>query len=550
MALTSISAGKIVVAGLDSGVTARMFSNGTAQAAIEGWRHSSDLTLIDGGDIYTGSVTASKITAASLSAIASLTGNIKTAASGARVDIFPDSSTGFKVVDNSGNNVFECLVGGTDVGDVTIGNYAGGQGIKYDKSAGAILYKNLKWSEISDDDGNKPDNNATDGATFGDNITGGGSSNSQCGNDGFVTRYEQTIFGDGSDGDVTISSNTTMSSDMYYNNLTVNTGVTLTTGGYRLFVRNTLTLNLGSIVGYRGNAGTDGTNGTAGFPDVPLGSSGTPGAAGSPGAALAENILGGAPAGAASGMGGAGGTSAGGSVGIAGTSGTSVAKSYCGSGTGGSAGGSGGNSRIGYSGASGGAAGTGGSTSGTVYNKPHNVVFAIRLYDDNGSDIIRSAGGTAGSGGGGGGGGDNVYPNGRGGGGGGAGGCGSGGGVVMISARIIVNNGSISARGGYGGDGGNGGKGGNGGAASGYDRAGGGGGGGAGGAGGRGGLLVLIYTSYSGSGVKTTAGGGGGTGGNGGAKGEGTTDADDGFPGTAGAAGSNGSTGQLIELEV
>ncbi len=36
-------------------------------------------------------------------------------------------------------------------------------------------------------------------------------------------------FGDGSDGDVTISSNTTLVSDRYYNNLTVNNGVTLNT---------------------------------------------------------------------------------------------------------------------------------------------------------------------------------------------------------------------------------------------------------------------------------------------------------------------------------
>jgi hypothetical protein len=61
VALTSISAGKIIVAGLDSGVTARMFADSTTKTNIEAWRHASDVTLIDGGDIYTGTVTAAKI---------------------------------------------------------------------------------------------------------------------------------------------------------------------------------------------------------------------------------------------------------------------------------------------------------------------------------------------------------------------------------------------------------------------------------------------------------------------------------------------------------
>lgn len=50
-------------------------------------------------------------------------------------------------------------------------------------------------------------------------------------------------FGDGSDGDVVISTNTTLTRDMYYNNLTVNSGVTLTTGNYKIFVKETLTNN-------------------------------------------------------------------------------------------------------------------------------------------------------------------------------------------------------------------------------------------------------------------------------------------------------------------
>ena len=45
-------------------------------------------------------------------------------------------------------------------------------------------------------------------------------------------------FGDGSDGDVTISTPTTLTRDMYYDNLVVTD--TLTTNGYRIFVKDTI----------------------------------------------------------------------------------------------------------------------------------------------------------------------------------------------------------------------------------------------------------------------------------------------------------------------
>jgi len=49
-----------------------------------------------------------------------------------------------------------------------------------------------------------------------------------------------SVFGDGSDGDVVISSDTTLTRDMYYENLTVNSGIVLTTDGFKVFVRNVL----------------------------------------------------------------------------------------------------------------------------------------------------------------------------------------------------------------------------------------------------------------------------------------------------------------------
>jgi len=114
-----------------------------------------DTTIIDGGKIITGLLTATNIQTGTLSALP-----YQSAGSGARVLIFPDANTGIQIIDDAAADVFKVLVGGTDVGDVIIGNYAGGQGMKYDKSAGKIYYKNLAWSEVVDDDTNKPDDNA------------------------------------------------------------------------------------------------------------------------------------------------------------------------------------------------------------------------------------------------------------------------------------------------------------------------------------------------------------------------------------------------------
>ena len=52
----------------------------------------------------------------------------------------------------------------------------------------------------------------------------------------------ELIFGNGEDGDVTITTDTSLTEDMYYSNLTVNTGATLNPNGFRVFVKNTLTL--------------------------------------------------------------------------------------------------------------------------------------------------------------------------------------------------------------------------------------------------------------------------------------------------------------------
>ncbi len=55
VARTSINAGQIKIAGVDSTITSLLFSDTSRKAAVESWRHTSDTTLIDGGDIYAGS---------------------------------------------------------------------------------------------------------------------------------------------------------------------------------------------------------------------------------------------------------------------------------------------------------------------------------------------------------------------------------------------------------------------------------------------------------------------------------------------------------------
>ncbi len=82
------------------------------------------------------------------------------------------------------------------------------------------------------------------------------------------------FFGDGADGNVTISANTDLARDMNYANLTIDSTFTLNTKGFRVFVNGTLTNN-GTIANNGGN-GSGVTGGTAGAEGTLLG--GTAGA--------------------------------------------------------------------------------------------------------------------------------------------------------------------------------------------------------------------------------------------------------------------------------
>lgn len=123
---------------------------------IRNWGHPSDYTKIDGGDIYTGTVTANKITTATLAAITAdlgaitagtVTGaTIQTAASGARVLLNTSNLTAY---DDAATEIFKILISGADVGDVIIGS--SNSYVKWDKSATSLIFQSKPISPVSNE---------------------------------------------------------------------------------------------------------------------------------------------------------------------------------------------------------------------------------------------------------------------------------------------------------------------------------------------------------------------------------------------------------------
>ena len=211
-------------------------------------------------------------------------------------------------------------------------------------------------------------------------------------------------FGDGSDGDATVSGTVTLSKETHYNNLTITGTGILKPAGFRVFVKGTLTIQAGGTFNDAGNPG---------------GVSGTTNA----GAALTSRAY----LGAGSGAGGAGRSSTG-----AGSNGGS----------------SGGNSSpnnsgvqpTGGAGGTAGGANTGGTAGTAVALSPSQKWQAQALLFGG-----RQSGGTWNGGGGGGGGGCDITAGSA-----SSGGGGGGGGAVWLAANTISNAGAISANGGNG----------------------------------------------------------------------------------------------------
>lgn len=293
-------------------------------------------------------------------------------------------------------------------------------------------------------------------------------------------------FGDGSDGNVTISSPTTITRDMYYDTLTVNN--VLTTDGFMIYCK-TLITGTGTIQWGTPNNGNNGSGNTAGT------------GATQSGTGKLKSVVGGNGSNGSSAGGGSAPTSAAGS--------TKTASP----GVNGVSGGAGGSGSTGDQ-SSGGAGGT-----ASTYSKVGVLSFTTLQGIDLSLTGISVYDGSAGSSGGGGGSQD-AANSGSGGGGGGAGA--SGGGVIVI-AKSWAGTFIIKSIGGTGGTGG-------------IGTAGGGSantGGGGGGAGGAGGWSIVVYSSKTWTGSYNLVGGTGGTGGAG--HGSGST----GVTGTTGTTGSH-----------
>lgn len=255
----------------------------------------------------------------------------------------------------------------------------------------------------------------------------------------------QNIFCDGSDGDVTIAAPTTLTRDMFYDDLTFSSDIT--TGGFSIYVKGTLTRTGTAKIknnggnggaggnGTTGNGGTAGTAGAAaGFGTLPK-----PGAAGAGGIGAGAAFAGGGTGAEAGSNGGAGDGSITNSI----ASVASIAAASGGSGT---------------TSAGTGAGGTSASATTTQTTAvPRTPVTALNLLAII-SGTVTPLRGAASSAGGGGGGVSTKY-NGVRPGGGGGGGSGASGGTVRVAAKTIVDSGSgtmFEAIGGNGGAGGNG----------------------------------------------------------------------------------------------
>lgn len=269
---------------------------------------------------------------------------------------------------------------------------------------------------------------------------------------------------DGSDGNVTISSGTTtLTRDMYYNNLTMSGTGSIDLNSYRIFVKGVLDITAAAVGAIKSN-GANGGN-----------ASGT-----TAGAAVTVPVAGSV---GIRGQGAAGrtGTTAAGSTGNGGTAGTNGGSSNA-SGAGGTGTNAGG--------------GQGGAAAGAITHIKYYVTQFLRR-----NALINGGYGGPGGGGGGGDGTNN---------GGGSGAGGNGGGITAVYANIILKGTSTPA-GVFQANGGNGGNGGN------SDAAGVTGGGGGGSAGG-GGWLYIAYNMLAGPTVLNIGwahGGSGGQGGNG-----------------------------------
>jgi len=327
-------------------------------------------------------------------------------------------------------------------------------------------------------------------------------------------------YGDGSDGDVTISANTTNTRDMFYNNLTLSGAAINNTGGYRIFVKGKLTRSGTAKITNNGGAGGAGGAGSGG-------GAGTAGTAGTAPAGVTVPL----PAAAVAGVAGVYQTVNGKTNGNNGLAGNSLTNTIASSTTF-TAGAGGNGTSVGAGTATGGTKGTD-STSTQTTAMPRSLLTATTLSFPGGTSItlLRPSAGSP-SGGSGGASTDSSGVCGSG----GSGGSGAPGGMIWIAARSILDIGTGTMFEAKGGDGGAGGAGGGAGTNN-YGC-----GGGAAGVAGGGGVVVKIYDDIQGTVTSDVSAGTGGAVGTGTSNGTGSA--------TNGAAASAAAAGLTLNIQL
>lgn len=305
-------------------------------------------------------------------------------------------------------------------------------------------------------------------------------------------------YGDGSDGDVVISTTTALTRNMFYNNLTINTSTSLLPSGFIIYVKGTLTVN--GKISFNGNNGANASS-SANATTI-TNTAGTSGGSGGTSTATTTNSIFTNIAGLNGGDGQTGGANC--SNNISASSAVPYFGFY---------------SMNGVIGATGGDEASRGSVD--IVTTPGNganttmvkhlgtIIDIQKPFRNDGYYLAAQAGNGASSGG-------LAYCHDsrsvQGSGSGGAGGGGASGGIIFIIARNIIINagGSIEANGGNGGNGGNSGN-----VTGSYtgSRICCSGGGGAGGVGGNGGYILLAYNSITNLGSITVNKGNPGNGG-------------------------------------
>jgi len=261
------------------------------------------------------------------------------------------------------------------------------------------------------------------------------------------------LFGDGSDGIVSLSSGTTtLSRTMFYSSLTLSGTAVVNTNGFKIFVKNKLTISGSARISNNGANGNNGVGNTPGAapvatPGVEFGT-GQSGGAGAAQNTQAPVVTGTVGYGNNGGSGGAGGANGGGTPGGASQAGGVVtfrpervlrqehqqtAGTFKDVGAGG-AGGSGGSNSLLATAAAGGSGGSGGGA----------VLIFSKTFENTSSAGVTAIGGNGGNGG-------NAVSGNSGGGGGGGG---AGGGFIYIVSLDIISVGTLNVAGGVFGIGG------------------------------------------------------------------------------------------------